>query len=198
MDRSMSGVAKGVVCLALVAPLLSGCIATRNWVREQVSPIDSRLGVVEGGLMTTQADVARLNSALANLHLQRSLVLDMKDGANFSFDSASLTANAKGEIDRFLNEMKEREMNEGRASPHVFVVAGHTDSAGDEGYNYQLGQRRASAVSGYLLTAKEVDPLAVHAVSYGEAKPVAENSNLDGRRRNRRVEILVYGERVAY
>jgi outer membrane protein OmpA-like peptidoglycan-associated protein len=34
-------------------------------------------------------------------------------------------------------------------------------------------------------------------VSYGAGKPVADNSTPDGRRKNRRVEILVYQERIA-
>jgi flagellar motor protein MotB len=37
----------------------------------------------------------------------------------------------------------------------------------------------------------------VRVVSYGASKPVADNSTTSGRRRNRRVEILVFQERIA-
>ena len=43
----------------------------------------------------------------------------------------------------------------------------------------------------------EFDPTEVRVVSYGATKPVADNSTSSGRRSNRRVEILVYQERIA-
>lgn len=192
-NRRRSALIAGFACL----PLVAGCVATRSWVDERMSPLASRVGEVEDGLLGARDDIARLDRAVAGLHLERSLVLDMREGARFGFDSATLTPDTKAEIDRFLREIEERDPSGLRGSSRVFVVAGHTDSSGDEGYNYELGRKRASAVAGYLLAARDVDPVALHAVSYGEAKPIADNSNRDGRSRNRRVEILVYGERIA-
>jgi outer membrane protein OmpA-like peptidoglycan-associated protein len=37
----------------------------------------------------------------------------------------------------------------------------------------------------------------VRVVSYGASKPVADNSSRNGRRMNRRVEILVFQEKIA-
>jgi outer membrane protein OmpA-like peptidoglycan-associated protein len=78
----------------------------------------------------------------------------------------------------------------------IFLIAGHTDSAGSEDYNYELGKRRADAVSRYLITQKNMDPLRVVTVSYGETAPAAENNTAQGRAKNRRVEILVYREGI--
>ena len=78
----------------------------------------------------------------------------------------------------------------------VFVIAGHTDNAGSDGYNYDLGKKRAEAVSRYLILQKKVDPMRVTPVSYGESTPVADNSSPQGRAKNRRVEILVYREGI--
>jgi flagellar motor protein MotB len=50
---------------------------------------------------------------------------------------------------------------------------------------------------GYLVGKKGLDPTQVRVVSYGASKPVDDNSSPSGRRRNRRVEILVYQERIA-
>ena len=83
------------------------------------------------------------------------------------------------------------------ASQRVFVVAGYTDSIGHEDYNYELGQRRATSVAGYLVGDKGLDPTQVRVVSYGASRPIAENSTRAGRRSNRRVEILVYQEKIA-
>ena len=61
---------------------------------------------------------------------------------------------------------------------------------------YELGKRRADAVSRYLVTQKKMDPLRVVTVSYGENSPVTDNNSRDGRAKNRRVEILVYREAI--
>ncbi len=68
---------------------------------------------------------------------------------------------------------------------------------GAEDYNYELGQRRAARVAGYVVSKEGIDPTQVRVVSYGAAKPVADNSTARGRRANRRVEILVYQEKIA-
>src|SRR5216684_5806862 len=44
---------------------------------------------------------------------------------------------------------------------------------------------------------KGLDPTQVRVVSYGASKPVDDNSTRSGRRKNRRVEILVYQEKIA-
>jgi outer membrane protein OmpA-like peptidoglycan-associated protein len=104
-----------------------------------------------------------------------------------------LPPQAREEIDGFLSDLK-GDLAGGENA--VFLVTGHTDNAGSEDYNYELGRRRADTVSRYLVTQKKMDPLRVVTVSYGENAPVAENNTRDGRAKNRRVEILVYREAI--
>lgn len=76
--------------------------------------------------------------------------------------------------------------------PEITVeIAGHTDSAGEAGYNQFLSQRRAEAVAGRLTGPLGVDPDRVSAVGYGEAEPVATNDTPAGRAQNRRVEARI-------
>ena len=201
--------------------LLQGCLATRDWVKEQMDPLagrvtesenqitslNGRVGGIEGKLGQFQgrmdqfdgrlgqvdAKAEKALGAIANLRLEKKLVIDMKDGANFAFNSSSLPQQAQREIDGFLSDLKG---DPAGMDSMVFLVAGHTDSMGNEEYNYELGKKRADAVSRYLITRKSVDPLRVVPVSYGESAPVAENSNSQGRAKNRRVEILVYREGI--
>ena len=166
---------------------VSGCLATRSWVGDQLKPI------------TGQQE--QLQTQMNNLHLERKLVLDSSQGPTFATGSAALSPNAKREIDAFIGDMEGPNASSGpaaaSASDRVFVVAGYTDSVGHEAYNYELGQRRATSVAGYLVGNKGLDPTQVRVVSYGASKPVADNSTRDGRRSNRRVEILVYQEKIA-
>ena len=162
---------------------VSGCLATRSWVGDQLRPI------------TGQQE--QLQAQMNNLHLERRLVLDSSNGPTFKTGSAALSSNAKREIDQFVGDM------EGSAAPgsaptdRVFVVAGYTDSVGHEDYNYELGQRRATSVAGYLVGKKGLDPMQVRVISYGASKPVDNNSTRNGRQKNRRVEILVFQEKIA-
>jgi outer membrane protein OmpA-like peptidoglycan-associated protein len=174
----------------------SGCIATRGWVTDQLNPINGQLSQQQSRLNETDAKADRALAGLQNLHLERQLVLDSTHGPTFAFGSSALSKNAKHEIDGFFQDL-EGSANSGSASGRVFVVAGYTDSVGSEDYNYELGQHRAARVAGYLVSKEGVDPMQLRVVSYGASKPIADNSTLRGRRSNRRVEILVYREKIA-
>ena len=208
--------------------LAQGCIATRDWVKEQMGPVTNRvsqsedrltqgegrltqsekqigaidnritgiegkLGQFEGRLGQVDAKADKALKALSNLRLERRFVIDMKEGANFAFGSSNLPNQAQKEIDGFLSDLKGDPSGAGNT---VFVVAGHTDNVGTDDINYELGKRRADAVSRYLITQKKMDPLKVMSVSYGESAPLTENNNAQNRAKNRRVEILVYREGI--
>ncbi len=67
-------------------------------------------------------------------------------------------------------------------------VYGHTDSSGDDQYNFDLSQRRALAVANYL-SAQGVDSRRFAVTGFGETKPIASNATAAGKAQNRRVEI---------
>ena len=187
---------------------IQGCVATRDWVTEQISPLagrvsntegqlgqmGNRLSGTEGRLGQIDAKAEKALSSLGNLRLERRFVLDLREGANFAFNATSLTDQAKREIGAFFSDLKGdvEEMNSA-----VYLVAGHTDSVGSEDYNYDLGRKRADSVARYLITHKKVDPLRVIPASYGKSAPLADNASREGRSKNRRVEILVYKEAIA-
>ena len=70
-----------------------------------------------------------------------------------------------------------------------FVVAGHTDSTGPEAYNQGLSERRAASVKDWLI-AHGIDAARLEAKGYGELNPKYDNDTREGRKLNRRVEIL--------
>jgi len=184
--RLSDAVRLGVGAFAGAGLLLtaSGCLATRSWVGDQLKPI------------TGQQE--QLETQMNNLHLERRLVLDSTKGPTFRSGSAALSPDAKREIDQFLGDLLGPTGSSGpTTSERVFVVSGYTDSIGHEDYNYELGQLRVTSVAGYLVGNKGLDPTQVRVVSYGASKPVDDNSTPSGRRKNRRVEILVYQERIA-
>ncbi|WP_419663732.1 MotB: chemotaxis motility protein B [Desulfosarcina variabilis str. Montpellier] len=75
------------------------------------------------------------------------------------------------------------------------IVAGHTDNVPVRGGPYQtnlkLSIARAATVAQFLLDHTAIDPKRVSTMGFGEFRPIADNSNESGRRKNRRVEIIV-------
>ena len=75
------------------------------------------------------------------------------------------------------------------ANPQIRVmVAGHTDSDGDDAYNKDLSQRRAQSVVDYL-ASQGVDRNNMIAKGFGEEQPIAGNDDAQGKAQNRRVEL---------
>jgi len=69
-------------------------------------------------------------------------------------------------------------------------IAGHTDTDGDEAANQALSEKRAQAVTDYLvkagLPADRFTP-----VGYGSTQPVAGNETEEGKAQNRRIDFVV-------
>jgi general secretion pathway protein A len=70
------------------------------------------------------------------------------------------------------------------------TVIGFTDSYGDAVYNKQLSKYRADMVKNYLI-GQGVSPENIETIGKGPQKPVASNKTVEGRQKNRRVEIKV-------
>lgn len=109
---------------------------------------------------------------------KRSLVLE---GVNFVTDSDDLTPDSKEILDRVAASLKE--WSEVRVE-----VGGHTDAVAERDYNMNLSQRRAEAVRRYLID-KGISGKRLKAKGYGETRPVGSNDTVEGRSRNRRVEL---------
>jgi len=102
-------------------------------------------------------------------------------GVEFAFDKAELTGSSSVILDVAVDQL--------RSCPNIpMEIDGHTDSVGAEDYNQGLGQRRAEAVRGYLVS-KGLRSSRLTARSFGETRPVASNDTDEGRQTNRRVEL---------
>jgi outer membrane protein OmpA-like peptidoglycan-associated protein len=69
-------------------------------------------------------------------------------------------------------------------------VQGHTDNVGGESYNLPLSQRRAAAVKDALVARYRIEPARLSTAGYGASRPQDTNDTLEGRARNRRVELV--------
>ncbi|MBN2718396.1 MAG: OmpA family protein [Deltaproteobacteria bacterium] len=70
-------------------------------------------------------------------------------------------------------------------------IIGHTDSRGGKNRNYILSGERAEAIARFLTTIGGIDGKRVRSKGMGSDKPIAPNNTPEGRKKNRRIEVLL-------
>ena len=74
-------------------------------------------------------------------------------------------------------------------------IEGHTDNVPirHSGWksNWELSSAGAMSVLHYMIDDQDVEPARLSGTGYGEYKPVADNETVEGRQKNRRVEIVI-------
>jgi len=107
------------------------------------------------------------------------------DEVNFAFDQHSLSdAGVRAVAQVAASLRKEKKW-------FLICINGHTDAIGSEEYNLKLSERRAVSVGRQLVVNEGFDPSRLFIHGIGESEPIASNKTVDGRRKNRRVEILI-------
>ncbi len=103
-------------------------------------------------------------------------------GVNFVVNRAELTIDAKKVLDFVAQSLNAN-------TDVTFEIQGHASSEGSDAYNLRLSDRRAASVRAYL-QSKGVDPARMTSKGYGETQPIADNATEEGRKQNRRVELV--------
>lgn len=101
----------------------------------------------------------------------------------FDFDKAVLKTESSPELDRIVDLMNAK-------TGMTVEITGHTDATGPAEYNTGLSERRAKAVSAYLVK-KGISADRVITSFFGETKPIDSNNTREGRQKNRRVEFKI-------
>jgi outer membrane protein OmpA-like peptidoglycan-associated protein len=68
------------------------------------------------------------------------------------------------------------------------TISGHTDDVGSDVTNLSLSEQRAEACRSFII-ATGISEARISSAGYGETRPVGENTTVEGRRLNRRVEF---------
>lgn len=100
----------------------------------------------------------------------------------FDFDSAAIRADMKPILDEAAVILEETE--------GPVTLEGHTCRLGAAAYNQKLSERRAASVKKYLVN-KGVDASRIKSGGLGESAPKYDNDTKEGRKLNRRVEIVI-------
>jgi len=104
---------------------------------------------------------------------------------NIFFDTDSYKINPKSYVE--LNKLVEFLSNNSQVE---IQVNGHTDSIGNFIYNMDLSKNRANAIVNYLIS-KGIKQERLSYKGFGFTQPIADNQTFEGRKQNRRTEILI-------
>lgn len=163
---------------------------------ETARVVDSRVAPVEeankrlSGQVEEAGEISKLAREEAGKANERISALDdyvVQDSANiyFKVNSAVISPEDQKALDELAGKAA-------TTKGYVIEIAGFADSTGDVAKNRVLSQQRADAVVRYLQENHEI-PLRrmITPFGYGAAHPVAENTTVEGRRQNRRVEVKI-------
>lgn len=115
------------------------------------------------------------------------LVLSLREVGFFDSGSATLRANSMATFDRIGSVLASVRSNL-RIEGHTDNVPIHTPQFQS---NWELSTARATEIIRLFLTREGIGPERLSAAGYAEFHPIAGNSSEDGRRLNRRVDIVI-------
>lgn len=177
--------------LPILAPLLSELGAVPDWRIELSSDGTAAVTVTVGEEEAADETRAALASILDGSPADATIAVvtaALPDGT-ITFDSgrAELSEEATASLDAVATYLKE--------NPGVqLIIEGHTDDVGSDEFNRVLSRRRAGAVATYL-SSQDVDAARLSTDGFADTRPVASNDTAAGRAANRRVELVIEGER---
>jgi chemotaxis protein MotB len=118
---------------------------------------------------------------------KRGLVVSLKEAGFFDSGSATLKGSSQDLLAKVVSSLGEYS--------NPIRVEGHTDnvpiSTSQFRSNWELSTSRATNVVHYLIDRQQFDAEKIAAAGYGEYRPVEDNGTIEGRQKNRRVDIVL-------
>lgn len=186
-ERKVSRTAIGGVGGAVLGGLLGGVIGGKTG-----RIIGAGVGGVAGGVIGYKMDqqIKQLRETTAGTGVDvtqvdngQAILVNLPEGVTFDVGSYTIQPAFRATLDKVAESLKQY--------PDSLVdVYGHTDSTGSYETNQRLSEQRAQAVANYL-TSRGVSSARIRWQGFGETAPIADNSTVEGRARNRRVEIKI-------
>ncbi len=167
--------------IALLAVSLSACSSTKEQDGSDQALIDggTGMGIGQDGMGVDGYGATGVDGAGGvGAGTQADLVANVGDRVFFGYDQYDISAEARGTLDRqatWLNQYPNTNI----------TIEGHADERGTREYNLALGERRATAVKNYLISAG-VSASRINTISYGKEQPAVVGSDPAGWAQNRR------------
>jgi chemotaxis protein MotB len=155
--------------------------AREEKVRELSSTYDRLVEQMKGEIATGEVTISELKGKLT---------VNMVDAILFDSGKAEIKPEGLVVLGKVIEILKS-------VDDKAIRIEGHTDAVPISGTlaqryptNWELSAARAINVARYL-QKQAIDPTLLSAAGFGEFKPVAANDTVEGRAKNRRIEIVL-------
>jgi outer membrane protein OmpA-like peptidoglycan-associated protein len=155
--------------------------------------IGAVVGGAAGGYIGNRMDkqAQRIEQEIPGAEVTRvgegiNVVFNEDAGIYFNTNKSDVKGASASTLDRLVGILKEYPDTN-------ILVEGHTDSAGASDYNKNLSKQRAQSVTNYL-SNKGISSNRLTAKWYGELQPKSDNSTVEGKAKNRRVEMVIVAD----
>ncbi len=183
-------------------------MAIFNWLMHTLPKISNPNILFENGNLIINGNVstsehlkainAEINKQLKGISFTNNLEIISEEGLQIQNSILEILAKNKIEFSVNSYELTDKSrvlLNEiitllDRHPSIQLQIEGYTDSSGDSQKNLKLSRLRAETVQNYLISGG-ISPKRLTAKGYGDTKPIATNTTVEGRRINRRVELIV-------
>jgi chemotaxis protein MotB len=167
----------------------------------QVDVLEEQVIAKEEEIVAKKEEIRSLKESISNALLAfegKGLTIIEREGkvyvtmeTDMLFQSGSWNIGAEGEkaVNALGNVLAD--------NPDVTVlIEGHTDNepfkgSGNINNNWDLSTKRATAIVEILRNNKKINPKNLTAAGRGEYDPVADNATIEGKAKNRRIEVII-------
>ena len=167
-------------------------ISEEKDIRDEVLTYDEVMALIKETELDTEMLKRLLDTEIKEGQIDvestaRTILIRIREKGAFSSGSALLNTSFVSVIDKIANALTQIE---GR-----IAVEGHTDNVPINTFaypsNWDLSSARSVAVVRRMLDVAPLGPTRITASGFADTRPQAINTTVDGRARNRRVEIVV-------
>lgn len=133
-----------------------------------------------------------INAALGAFD-QSELTVSVRDGKVYvAMEEKLLFKTGSAEIDKKGADAVKKVAEVLEKNPNIDVlIEGHTDNVGRADYNWKLSSDRALSIVQIMQTSSKVDPVRITASGRGMYQPIADNTTVEGKQKNRRIDIIL-------
>ena len=217
MKRKAIAVA-GIAIAVLLASACATKKYVRNRVNERATPLENRTGELEETSRRNTQDINRIRTEVAEVSGRTDRAQQTADRAAsaaeqantrvsgveqsisdlrtnldkftvqktvtvwFKVNKSDLQPEAMTALDELASQIKDR-------NGFLLEIEGFASADGDVVLNDRLSQERSEAVRRYLAEHHSIPLFRMSILGFGESRPVADNTTLEGRQQNRRVEV---------
>ena len=176
-------------------PLLAGCVSIGGTSPKEFIFGNTGTGLLAGRVIAQEQDSdldGVLNDADLCILSRRGSLVDSRgcplvtgviENLTFSPDDVELSEKSQSALEQVLDGYL-------RYPDITLAVEGHTDNRGSAAENLKLSKQRVASVVAFMVR-KGVSADRIKPFAFGESRPRAPNSTLEGRELNRRIEIFV-------